>query len=71
MTNHSLVTADRSTHFKIAAIAVVATIVVVAVGFRARVGDSSTLTTRIEATSTVVKAGKPVTSASSDSSSIR
>lgn len=71
MTNHSLVTADRSTHFKIAAIAVAAALVVVAVGLRARIIDGSSITTRIETTSTVVKAGKPVTSASSDSSSIR
>jgi hypothetical protein len=71
MTNHSLVSADRSTHFKIAAIAVAATIVVVAVGLRARVGDGGSVTARIEATSTVVKVGQPVASASSDSSSIR
>jgi hypothetical protein len=71
MTNHSLVTADRATHFKIAAIAVAAAIVVVAVGLRARTTEGGSVTTRIEATSTVVKAGKPVTSASSDSSSIR
>jgi hypothetical protein len=71
MTNHSLVTADRSTHFKIAAIAVAAAIVVIAVGLRARITEGGSVTTRIETTSTVVKAGKPVTSASSEGSSIR
>ncbi|MGA2125764.1 MAG: hypothetical protein ABSG76_06380 [Xanthobacteraceae bacterium] len=71
MTNHSLVTADRSTHFKIAAIAVAAAIVVVAVGLRARNTEGGSVTTRIETTNTVVKAGKPVTSASSGGSSIR
>jgi hypothetical protein len=70
MSNHSLMTADRSTHLKIAAIAVVAAIVVVAVGLRARIGDNS-LTTRSETATAVVKAGKPVTSASSDNSPIR
>jgi len=71
MTNHSLVTADRSTHFKIAAVAVMAVIVVVAVGLRTRMTEGSSATTRIETASTVVKAGKPVTSASSDGMSIR
>ena len=44
MDNHSLVTADRTTHLKIAAIAVIATFVVVVVGFRAHLvgtGDSA------------------------------
>jgi hypothetical protein len=71
MTNHSLVTADRSTHFKIAAIAVAAAIVVVAVGLRARMTEGGSVTTRTETSSTVVKAGKAVTSASSEGSSIR
>ena len=70
MSNHSLMTADRSTHFKIAAVAVVAAIVLVAVGFRARI-DTGTDVARIETHKGVVKAGKPVTAASSDTSSIR
>jgi predicted dinucleotide-binding enzyme len=70
MSNHSLMTADRSTHFKITAVAVVAAIVLVAVGFRARI-DTGTDVARIETSKVVVKAGKPVTAASSDTSSIR
>ena len=71
MDNHSLVTADRSTHFKIAAVAVLATLVVVAVGFRARSVDAGTNTARIETTSPVVKAGKPASYTSRDGAEIR
>jgi len=71
MFNHSLVTADRSTHIKIAAVAIVAALVLVAVGFRAKIGDAATVTAGIETTRMVVKAGAPVTSASTDASSIR
>jgi hypothetical protein len=68
MDNHSLVTADRGTHVKIAAIALIAATVVVAVGWRAKVVD--TTTARIES-GTVVKAGKPATVTSRDDTSIR
>jgi len=68
MTNHSLVTADRSTHLKIAAVAVVAAIVVVAVGVHFRTTDGASVTARID---TVIKAGRTVTSESSGNSSVR
>jgi hypothetical protein len=68
MDNHSLVTADRGTHVKIAAIALIAATVVVAVGWRAKVVD--TTTARIDS-GTVVKAGKPSTVTSRDDTSIR
>jgi len=70
MDNHSLVTADRSTHLKIAAVALLATVVVVAVGFRART-DAGTDTARVETSGPVVKAGKPASFTSRDGSEIR
>jgi hypothetical protein len=71
MSNHSLMTADRSTHFKITAVALVAAIVLVVAGFSARTAHTGTDIARIESSKIVVKAGKPVTAASSDNSSIR
>jgi hypothetical protein len=70
MDNHSLVTADRTTHLKIAAIAVIATFVVVVVGFRAHLVGTGTATAGIDS-GTVIKAGKPKTFTSRDDASIR
>ena len=39
--NHSILTADRKTHLKVAALALAAAIGVVLVGFSARVDDSA------------------------------
>ncbi len=53
--NHSIYSADRTTHLKIVAVALVAAIVVAGVGISARLGgDDTTQTAR------VIKAGKPV-----------
>ncbi len=68
--NHSLLTADRSTHLKIVVIALVAAIAVVAVGVTARVNEPGTATARIQ-DGPVVKAGKPATYTKSDDSAIR
>jgi hypothetical protein len=56
--NHSLVTADRTTHLKIVAVSLIAAIAVILVGVTARITDSGT-TARLEANGPVVKAGKP------------
>lgn len=56
--NHSLLTADRRTHFKIVAVALLAALVIVVAGVSARVSDSGSTAARGSAT-TVVKAGKP------------
>ena len=40
--NHSLVTADRTTHLKIVAVSLVAAIAVILVGVTARVTDTGT-----------------------------
>jgi hypothetical protein len=51
--NHSLVTADRTTHLKIVAVSLVAAIAVILVGVTARISDPGTLA-KVE----VVKPGK-------------
>jgi hypothetical protein len=58
--NHSLVTADRTTHLKIVAVSLVAAIAVILVGITARVTDSSGAATNLQAQhGPVIKAGKP------------
>ncbi len=63
--NHSIHSADRATHMKIVLVALVAGVVVATFGVAARsnVDDSQTVQ--------VIKAGKPVTITSSDSSMVR
>lgn len=60
--NHSIYSADRTTHLKIVVVALVAGIVVAGFGLSARYSsnDSNTQTAR------VMKAGKPVAITSSD-----
>jgi hypothetical protein len=63
--NHSIHSADRSTHLKIVVVALVAGIAVAAFGISARTGSGFTQTAH------VVKAGKPVVVTSSDLSTVR
>jgi L-asparaginase/Glu-tRNA(Gln) amidotransferase subunit D len=65
--NHSIYSADRSTHLKIVVMALVAGIAVAGFGISARSfsDDGSTQTAR------VIKAGKPVVVTSSDTSMVR
>jgi len=58
---HSLIGADRSTHLKIVAVALVSAIVLVMVGVTARVTETDGTTARLEADGPVLKAGKPAT----------
>jgi hypothetical protein len=58
--NHSLVTADRTTHLKIVAVSLIAAIAVILVGVTARITDTGA-TARLEAHGPVLKAGKPAT----------
>ena len=64
--NHSIYSADRSTHLKIVVVALVAGIVVAGVGISAR-SNSEDFTQ----TARVIKAGKPVVVTSSGSSEVR
>lgn len=69
--NHSLLFADRNTHFKIVAVALVAAILVVAAGITFHVSEGSA-TARIDANNPIiVKAGKPATYTRSDTSTVR
>ena len=65
--NHSIYSADRSTHLKIVVVALVAGIAVAGLGMSARnfSGDGEAQTAR------VVKAGTPVAITSSSSSMVR
>jgi hypothetical protein len=56
--NHSIVTADRNTHLKVAAQALAAVIGVVLVGLSARVDDSGISSGSAARNGPVVKAGK-------------
>jgi hypothetical protein len=63
--NHSIHSADRTTHLKIVVVALVAGIAVAAFGITARSGSDFTQTAH------VMKAGKPVVVTSSDTSMVR
>ena len=64
--NHSIYSADRSTHLKIVVVALVAGIAVAGFGISARTSsDDYTQTAR------VIKAGKPVAISSSGASVVR
>ena len=65
--NHSIYSADRSTHLKVVAVALVAGIAVAAVGLSARLTSDD----GYAQTARVIKAGKPVTVTSSEASMIR
>jgi hypothetical protein len=66
--NHSIHSADRSTHLKIVVVALVAGIAVAAFGISAR--TNADLTQTAQGTH-VYKAGKPVVVTSSDTSTVR
>ena len=65
--NHSIYSADRSTHLKIVVVALVAGIAVAAFGITAR----STSDDGYTQTARVIKAGKPVAITSSNASMVR
>jgi len=71
--NHSLVTADRTTHLKIVAVSLVAAIAVILVGITARISDTGTANAngKLEAHGPMLKAGKNSVVTSRDGSSIQ
>jgi hypothetical protein len=64
--NHSIYSADRSTHLKIVVVALVAGIAVAAFGISARTNSDD-----YSQTARVIKAGKAVTVTSSNASVVR
>ena len=67
--NHSIYSADRTTHLKIVVVALVAGIVVAGFSISARTGSDDGLTQA--ASTSVMKAGKPVVVTSSGNSVVR
>jgi len=65
--NHSIYSADRTTHLKIVVIALVAGIVVAGFGIAARTNSDD----GYAQTARVLKAGKPVTVTSTNASMVR
>jgi hypothetical protein len=70
MNNSSMHTADRGTHIKIVVVSLICASIVAGVGIAARVTDISSPDGRHLQTA-VIKAGRPVTAATVDGSSIR
>jgi hypothetical protein len=64
--NHSIYSADRTTHLKIVVVALVAGIAVAGLGISARSSSDDYMQT-----AHVIKAGKPMAITSSDASAIR
>jgi len=69
--NHSLVTADRTTHLKIVVVSLVAAIAVILVGITARISDTGTASAKLEAHGPVLKAGKNSVVTARDGSSVQ
>ena len=68
--NHSLVTADRTTHLKIVAVSLVAAIAVIVVGITARVADNGA-SASLQAHGPVLKAGKPAAITAVEGNTVR
>jgi hypothetical protein len=68
--NHSLLTADRATHLKIVAVALVAAILVVSIGITAHLMSAET-TAAVRSSGPVLRAGKPATYTDRDAPFIR
>ena len=65
--NHSIYSADRSTHLKVVVVALVTGIAMAGLGISARINSDDGYTQ----TARVIKAGKPVTVTSSNTSMVR
>ena len=69
--NHSIYSADRTTHLKIVAVSLIAAIAVILVGITARITDTGTASAKLETHGPVLKAGKPATVTSRDGTAIQ
>lgn len=68
---HSLIGADRNTHLKIVVVALVGAIAVVTVGIAARVSGTDTVTAQVRTDGPVLKAGKPATFTTRETTAVR
>ncbi|WP_024506457.1 hypothetical protein [Bradyrhizobium sp. ARR65] len=66
--NHSIYSADRTTHLKIVVVALVAGVVIAGIGISARVNATDDGYTQ---TAHIIKAGKPIAVTSSNTSMVR
>jgi hypothetical protein len=69
--NHSIYSADRATHMKIVAVALISGTLVAGVGIAARVTGHAESLQRIEARAPVITAGGPIELSSSGNRTIR
>ena len=71
--SHSMYTAGRTTHLKVVVLSLLCAIVFAIVGLTARVGqmDGVRTTSRIEASSTAIRAGAPKSVTSNEQNAIR
>jgi Na+-transporting NADH:ubiquinone oxidoreductase subunit NqrC len=69
MNNFSIFTADRGTHVKIVVVSLIASIIVITVGITARTTTSDTAS--MQASSTIVRAAKPVMATTTGAGTIR
>ena len=69
--NHWLISADRSTHFKITAVALICAFALVVIGLFARIGNNETTNAGLHADGPVLKVGKPTTITTRETSTLR
>jgi len=71
MNNTSMFTADRMTHLKIVVVSLICATLVAGIGIASRISDTTPAGNgRLEATGPI-KAGKPVTAGTSETTSVR
>jgi hypothetical protein len=69
--NSSLFTCDRATHFKIIAVTLIATCVVISVAIHARTRDRENSVAGAKTSGVVVKAGKPAVYSTRNDTTVR
>ena len=71
--NHSIITADRTTHLKIVVVALIGATVVAGVGIAARVADTQpgTAIAAFKPDIPVIKAGQPIAISRSETTAVR
>ena len=69
--NHWLIAADRSTHLKITAVALICAVALVVIGLFARIDNHETANAQLHADGPLLKVGKPTTVTTRDNSTLR
>jgi hypothetical protein len=71
MNNATIFTADRTTHVKIVAVSLIASIAVLAAGIASRNSSTADTTARIQTAGPALKVGKPIVITHSETTAIR